>query len=76
LPFAQAGAIVLMAIAAYVVSGLVEVWVPWRVLNVPINLVVFAAVAVAAARRFNILSFNDLVASGVCLIKARRGATE
>lgn len=74
LPLGKGLVVVGLAVAAYAVTGVVEVTLPSRVAGLFINLTVFAVSAVIAARLFNILSFNDLVGEVRRSIRARRAA--
>lgn len=71
LPYAEAAQILVLAVTAFLVSGMVERASGHGVLAVTFNLMVFATLALVAARRFDILSFNSLASVAWRMMTAR-----
>jgi O-antigen/teichoic acid export membrane protein len=71
LPYVEAAQILLLAGAAFLVSGIVERMSGPSVLAASVNILVFASLALVAARRFDILSFNSLAGVAWRTVSAR-----
>jgi hypothetical protein len=75
LPYAKAAAIVGLAALAYIASGQVDAVVRGAMKAATINLAIYAACALTAARLFDILSFNALWARIAAALRSRVGST-
>lgn len=73
LPYRSALTIVAIAAVAYGLTGMVTQMLGHGPLAVVINLIVLATAAMMAARRYNILSFNDVVSGAARLAASRLG---
>lgn len=71
LPYVEAAQILLLALTAFLLSGMVERASSHGALAVALNLTVFASLALIAARRFDILSFNSLASVAWRLMTAK-----
>lgn len=71
LPYIEAAQILALALTAFLVSGMVERSSGHGALAVALNLTLFAGLALLAARRFDILSFNSLASVAWRLMTAR-----
>lgn len=69
LPYAHAGAIVLAALAAYVLTGPLADAFPTSLWAAIVNVGIFGILALLVARAFDILSFNSLTAAALARFK-------
>lgn len=73
LPYAKALAIAAMAAGAYLVTGYVEISLAPAALAIVVNGLIILGVAIVAARMFNVLSFNELSAKAMLLVRRSVG---
>ena len=71
LPYSEAAQIVALALAAFLATGILERLSASSVVVLPLDLAIFALLAIVAARRFDVLSFNTLARHAWQLVSAR-----